>query len=76
MMANTEESPCEEEDAHLGSLRILNAINAWKELPTVEAKNKVRVMSSKIDAKRQRALVDPGVGQRIHYSCTRDSGSF
>ena len=55
MMANTEESPCEEEDAHLGSLRILNAINARKELPTVEAKNKVRVMSSKIDAKRQRA---------------------
>nr|GEV61916.1 acetyl-CoA acetyltransferase, cytosolic 1-like [Tanacetum cinerariifolium] len=46
MMAKTKEGPCEEEDVHMGSLRILNAINAKrdinarKESSRVEAKNK------------------------------------
>ena len=55
MMAETENGPCEEEDVHMGSLRVLNAINARKESPTVEAKTKVRVESPTIEAKSKRA---------------------
>ena len=48
IMEKTKSVSCEEDDAHMGSLRIFNAINARKESPTVEAKNKVSVKPPKI----------------------------
>ncbi|GJX43660.1 putative retrotransposon gag domain, aspartic peptidase domain protein [Tanacetum coccineum] len=61
MMAETEEGSCEEEDAHMGSMRVLNAINARKESPTVGAKNNVRVESPKIEAKSNKSKRAPKV---------------
>ncbi|GJX79456.1 gag-aspartyl protease domain-containing protein [Tanacetum coccineum] len=61
MMAEMEEGPCEGEDAHMGSLRVLNAINARKESPVVRAENKVRVKSRKIEAKRNKNKREPKV---------------
>ncbi|GJV26790.1 gag-aspartyl protease domain-containing protein [Tanacetum coccineum] len=61
MMAETQEGLCEEEDAHMGSLRVLNAINVRKESPAVGAKNKVRVESPKIEARSNKSKRAPKV---------------
>ncbi|GJW10521.1 acetyl-CoA acetyltransferase, cytosolic 1-like protein [Tanacetum coccineum] len=85
MMAKTEEGPCEEEeDAHMGSLRVLNAINVRKESPTVEAKNNKSKRAHTVETKTStRALVDTGAShnfisvdeaKRLGLETTKDSG--
>nr|GEW30247.1 Gag-Asp_proteas domain-containing protein [Tanacetum cinerariifolium] len=45
----------------MGSLRVLNAINARKESPVMQAKNKVKVDSPKIEAKSNKRKREPKV---------------
>ncbi|GJR30116.1 putative retrotransposon gag domain, aspartic peptidase domain protein [Tanacetum coccineum] len=54
----------EEEDVHIGLLRVLNAINARKESPVAEAENKVRMELPKIEAKSNKSKRAPKISTR------------
>ncbi|GJT24953.1 hypothetical protein Tco_0894890 [Tanacetum coccineum] len=79
MMAETKDGPCEEEDVHMASLRVLNAINASKKSRAMGEKNKVRVESRKIEAKSNNSKRVPNVetkdeAKRLGLETTKDSG--
>ncbi|GJS37646.1 acetyl-CoA acetyltransferase, cytosolic 1-like protein, partial [Tanacetum coccineum] len=72
MMAEMKDGPYEEEDVHMASLRVLNAINVSKESLAMREKNKVRVKSRKIEAKSNKSKRVTHVETKVDTGATHN----